>query len=66
MSERCLDSQDIKVKIANAAFGIGLSGTALGWVMYTIPVLQGLALVVAIVSGIYAIRVYRKKLKGDE
>ncbi|KKK49856.1 hypothetical protein LCGC14_3130800, partial [marine sediment metagenome] len=26
----------------------------------------GLALVVAIVSGIYAIRVYRKKLKGDE
>ncbi len=73
MSENFLDGQDINMKFANAAFGIGLSGTAIGWVMYTIPILQGLALVVAIVSGIYAIRVYRlrkalllKKLKGDD
>ena len=51
------------MKFANAAFGIGVSGTAIGWIMYTIPILQGVALVVAIVSGIYAIRVYRKKLK---
>ena len=54
------------MKFANAAFGIGVSGTAIGWVMYTIPILQGAALVVAIVSGIYAIRVYRKKLKSDD
>jgi len=54
------------MKFANAAFGIGISGTAIGWLMYTIPVLQGVALVVAIVSGIYAIRLYRKKLNDDE
>ena len=51
------------MKFANAAFVTGISGTAIGWVMYTIPILQGIALVVAIVSGIYAIRVYKKKLK---
>ncbi len=53
------------MKFANAAFLTGISGTAVGWIMYTIPILQGAALVVAIVSGIYAIRVYRKKLKDD-
>jgi len=51
------------VKIANAAFVTGISTTATGWIMYTIPILQWTALIVAIVSGIYAIRVYRKKLK---
>ena len=54
------------MKFANAAFITGVSGTAFGWVMYTIPFLQVAALVVAIVSGIYAARVYRKKLKDDE
>ena len=56
----------IDVKFANAAFITVISGNAIGWVAYTIPILQGMALVVAIVSGIYAIRVYRRKLKEDE
>ncbi len=54
------------MKFANAAFGIGVSGTVYGWIIYTIPILQWLALVAALVSTFYAIRVYRKKLKGDE
>jgi len=53
------------VKIANAAFITGISTTGVGWIMYTIPILQWTALIVAIVSGVYAIRVYRKKLKTD-
>ncbi|HEB28580.1 MAG TPA: hypothetical protein ENI05_12540 [Porticoccus sp.] len=51
------------MKFANAAFGIGVSGTVIGWVMYAIPILQVLALVFAMVASYYAIRVYRKKLK---
>ena len=51
------------MKIANVAFVTGVSTTGIGWIMYTIPILQWTALIVAIVSGIYAIRVYRKKLK---
>ncbi len=54
------------MKFANAALVVTGGSTVYGWIMYTIPILQWTALVVAVVSGIYAIRVYRKKLKGDE
>ena len=54
------------MKFANLAFISSVSTTATGWIMYTIPILQWAALIVAIISGIYAIRVYRKKLKDDE
>ena len=53
------------MKTANVAFISSISGTSYGWFVETAPVLQWLAFAVAIVSGIYAIRVYRKKLKDD-
>ena len=54
------------MKTANVAFISSVSGTSYGWFVETAPVLQWLAFAVAIVSGIYAILVYRKKLKGNE
>jgi len=41
------------------------SGTAFAWLANVNEVLQFGALAIAIISGIYAIRVYRKKLKDE-
>ena len=54
------------LKFANAAFISSVSTTGVTWIANLTPVLQLIATVVAIVAGIYAIRVYRKKLKDDE
>ena len=61
------------MKTANVAFISSVSGTSYGWFVETAPVMQWMAFAVAIVSGIYAISVYRarrkllrKKLKDDE
>ncbi len=54
------------MKFANVAFVSSVSTTSYGWIVDTMPLLQWTALAVSIIAGVYAIRVYRKKLKDDE
>ena len=56
----------MKIYTANLAAVSSISTASYTWIAQLTPILQLIATAVAIVAGVYAIRVYRKKLKDDE